>query len=740
MIFPIVERLSISNFELLWLAPNSKKPVLTNWTRRYETLDELKASYRPGFGLGVRLGHKLTDGYFLVAIDVDVKSGLQSDYDEALMIVDKTFGGLHLVTLSGETGNGLRFFFKTYDRLKSHRIAASSRKLTEGPYAGKNAWEVDFLSYGKQAVIYPTIHPETKKQYTFDRDILACDDLAKEIELIDYSQGGALTHEEGEVLQTTSDLKIIDVKNEDKRFTPEIKNLLMTVKGVDRSVATMKVAHSMFKNGFRREEVLGALTDIKKYPLAVIGYDRRKTKDRTKAAEWVKKYVVDQCLSSELGFVKMTEGGDLIEGETALDTEWMKTLDRKDDVKILNTQRNVIKIISHLVSPTIFQVIENSDEIRYTMDAPWNARYKKGSSFKQNHLDCMKSWIREQFSHAFPKTVIEEAVTHLAEHNGYNPVRVMLDSLPTWDKTPRINTWMQDYFGLKLPGQHEKREAAKNYAAAVFRKWLVAAVGRGYSPGLKFDHMMILEGEQGIGKSRFGAILFGEELFGEMPKDIANKDAQMALRNKMCMEFGELSQFKRNEIELVKSFLTRQVDEFRPPFGKTQVTQPRTCVFIGTTNKRSYLKDETGNRRFCPLHVGVLDQEQLRHDREQLLAEAKEIYFAGTETLYLQNEHAETAKEVQATKQMVTDVDVAVELISNWLGSPQASEVSLDEGFTASQLFGFGRPMNGTQISGYQVQIVTDALIRLGFERFRTRNGVYFKRLLSPDESDLIYG
>jgi predicted P-loop ATPase len=735
MIFPIVERLSTANFKPLWLKPNSKAPVAKAWTRRSETLDELKASYRPGYGLGVRLGHKLTDGYFLAAIDMDVKSGLQSDYDEALRVVAKAFGGLHTLTLSGETGNGLRFFFKTKTRIKSHRIASSDYKLTEGPHAGKNAWEVDFMSFGKQAVIYPTIHPETKKQYTFDRDVLTCGDLASQIELVDYTP----TEKPGELLDVGEEavheeINFTDIKEGDRRLTPEMRDLLMTVKGVDRSVAVMKLAHTMFKHGFRREEVLGALTDIKKYPLAIIGYDRRKTKDRTKAAEWVKKYVVDKCLSSELGFVKMTEGDDLIEDEPS--NEWISDLERDDKGRLLNTQHNVVLILSNTLSPKIFRSIKNAKEIQYTMAVPWNEEYQFGTSYDSDHSAEIRSWIRTNFGRELSRATIEDAVLYMGLQNVHDPVKVMLESLPAWDKTPRINTWMQDYFGLKLPEHHEKREAAKNYAAAVFRKWLVAAVGRGYDPGLKFDHMMILEGEQGIGKSRFGAILFGEELFGEMPKDVTNKDSASALRNKMCMEFGELSQFKRNEIEAVKAFLTRQVDEFRPPYGKNMVSYKRTCVFIGTTNKRSYLKDETGNRRFCPLHVGMLDQEQLRHDREQLLAEAKEIYFAGTETLYLQNEHAATAREVQSSKQMVTDVDVAVELISNWLGSPQASEVSLDAGFTASQLFGFGRPMGQTPVTGYQVQIVTDALERLGFERFKTRNGVYFKR----DESDLIYG
>lgn len=738
MIFPILERLSTANFKPLWLRPNSKAPVAKAWTRRSETLDELRASYQPGFGLGLRLGLKLSDGTFLVAIDVDVKSGLSQDYDEALRIVTKAFGGLHTLTLSGETGNGLRFFFKTRTQLKSHTIARSKERLTSGPHAGKSAWEVDFMSYGKQAVIYPTIHPETKKQYTFDRDILACKDLVSEIELIDYSEkSGELLDVDEEPVH--EEINFTDIKEGDRRLTPEMRDLLMTVKGVDRSVAVMKLAHTMFKHGFRREEVLGALTDIKNYPLAIIGYERRNTKDRMLAAAWVKKYVVDKCLKSELGFVKMAMDTDLISEEEPHD-EWISDLERDDKGRLLSTQHNVVLILSNTLSPKLFRSIKNAKEIQYTMAVPWNEDYQFGTSYDSDQVAEIKSWIRTNFGRELSRTTIEDAVLYMSLQNVHDPVRVMLDRVPEWDGTPRIDTWMQDHFGLKLPENHEKRQAAKRYSSAVFRKWLVAAVGRGYNPGLKFDHMMILEGAQGIGKSRFGAILFGEDLFGEMPKDVTSKDACSALKNKLCMEFGELSQFKRNEIEAVKAFLSRQVDEFRPPYGKNMVSYRRTCVFIGTTNKRAYLKDETGNRRFCPLHVGVLDQEQLRLDREQLLAEAKAIYFAGTETLYLEDEHAETAKEVQESKQMVTDVDVAVELISTWMEKDISGEVPLDTGFTASALFGFGRPMASLAPSGYQVQIVSDALVRLGFERFKNRNGSYFKRSLSLAENELIYG
>jgi virulence-associated protein E len=92
------------------------------------------------------------------------------------------------------------------------------------------------------------------------------------------------------------------------------------------------------------------------------------------------------------------------------------------------------------------------------------------------------------------------------------------------------------------------------------------------------------------------------------------------------IELGELSAFSRGEVNQIKAFMSRSVDTYRTPYGRMPADFPRQCVFFGSTNNETYLKDETGNRRFWPVAyrpvVGrQVDLAGLEADRDQLWAE-----------------------------------------------------------------------------------------------------------------------
>jgi predicted P-loop ATPase len=198
-----------------------------------------------------------------------------------------------------------------------------------------------------------------------------------------------------------------------------------------------------------------------------------------------------------------------------------------------------------------------------------------------------------------------------------SPVRDYLDSLK-WDGGNRLGSWLTRYMGTNQSA----------YSKAIGRMFVIAAVARVFEPGCKADCVVVFEGSQGAGKSRACAAL-GEKWFSDSLPDVTQeKDAAQHLRGKWIIEISELSALGRAEAEALKSFISRRTERYRPPYGREEVIEPRQCIFVGTTNRATYLGDDTGGR-FWPVKVGRVDTNALGADRDQLLAEAVAAYRNG---------------------------------------------------------------------------------------------------------------
>lgn len=224
----------------------------------------------------------------------------------------------------------------------------------------------------------------------------------------------------------------------------------------------------------------------------------------------------------------------------------------------------------------------------------------------------VQSFIQRVHCPTLARGVVEDAMLTVAGMHTFHPINDWLHTLK-WDGIPRLDHWLINAFGCENTAYHR----------AIGAKFMIAAVRRVRYPGCKFDYMMVLEGSQGIGKSSCLRELFSKQWFSDaIPPDLASRDAAMALDGVWCLEFSEIEHLIRHELEVIKAFLSRAVERYRPPYGRFYVERPRQGVLVGTTNADDYLRDSTGNRRIWPVRCEAASVDWVKLNRADLWAEA----------------------------------------------------------------------------------------------------------------------
>ncbi|WP_380786844.1 VapE domain-containing protein [Sphingomonas sp. R86521] len=734
---------------LHWLHPKSKRPIGKDWSEKSVTnVELLKATYEIGNNVGVRLGEPsdLADG-FLYAIDIDIR--LPEVVEEAWAAFAKLFPSVARSDLpevqSGSGGESRHLYFITDTPFRSKMLAHSEGKHRSPDGVWHYDYEIELFGTGKQVALPPSIHPDTGKPYqwvrefdfdgfeqpfipashieslgaintdTFEfelRDPLEFrpGQLEADLDLIPVSDlhyddwirlGQALHHQFGGS-QEGFDLWLQHTRRSTK-FTGdaqirEMRRIKWRSFGKYRGNPVTMGTVRAWANTERQASIMAELDDLPDDDLDADD-DAEKVGNTSHSDSDFDDLIHDEPATPKSDDDVFSIGL----GTPALD-DW-KTLLAYTEKGIVANLPNIELIMKNdprlkglcqrneFTQETVQRIAPGhksksranaAKDARQLVGPIWQVRDTLNGETWSNDRDCAVRSIIET-----PKTQggygikvsdrdLKAATVLAARENGFHPIREYLEGV-AWDGVERIDRLFVDYLGTE----------DNVYTRQVARLMMVAAVARVFEPGCKWDHAVILEGAQGVGKSTFIRILgrnWSVELDGNFhdAKSMVEK-----LQGGWIVELPELTGFAKSEVQDIKAFISRQFDKVRLAYEARAQAFPRQSILIGSTNSGEYLRDATGGRRFLPIecHVKAIDTARFRKDVDQYWAEAMSVYRSmhaeldSTESglhLYLSGEALAHASGLQESRRVETAEDGLVGRIMCWLDTPVTSG-SIDE-------------------------------------------------------------
>lgn len=354
--------------------------------------------------------------------------------------------------------------------------------------------------------------------------------------------------------------------------------------------------------------------------------------------EKVKHLIVSERISdAKDAFADVLPVEEMAEDET---DEWKARLDVDKKGNIYSTIDNVLLIFEN---DRYFKGRLGYDDFEKCEVAVADLPWRKIDNLTRRLIDKDDSNIRHYLEKTYGisnLTKTRDAMEVLANKTKFHPVRDYLNSVE-WDGQCRVDRLLVEYQGA----------ADTEYIHAITRKILVAAVARVFQPGVKFDHVLVLVGTQGKKKSSLIAKL-GKQWFSDSFSTIEGKESFEQLQGVWLVEIAELAGLAKAEVEKIKHFITKRDDRYRVAFGRRVEKFSRQCVFFATTNKRNFLRDPTGDRRYWPVMVGEAKPEKnvftdlTEQEIDQVWAEAVEYYRRG-EKLYLDETLESVATQMQ---------------------------------------------------------------------------------------------
>ena len=353
------------------------------------------------------------------------------------------------------------------------------------------------------------------------------------------------------------------------------------------------------------------------------------------------------------------EGMDAVQEEAPRIPHWTDGLAwrfTKKERHAIQSEMNVAYAMTHC--PSLRGLVaydEIKEAVLFVRPAPWDTTERfQPRRWNDTDIAMVRSLLATPIdtnahhttgiNQLIPTKTVMVGIEMAARERTLNPITDYLKSVRgTWDNIPRVGLLLTRFLGAAPTKIHQE----------MFTRWMVSAYQRAMRPGCKADHLLIIQGGQGTGKSTFLSVLFKGYHSEDFPRNLHDKDAAYALQDAWVVEAAEMVGMSKAELIDLKKFITQREDRYRKAYGATLTVTPRRVVLAATTNERQYFQDGTGERRFWPITCA----DEFSYKIEDLEAVRDQVW---AEVVHL----AETGKRWWFDRKDLDDAELLMDLAS----------------------------------------------------------------------------
>ena len=271
-----------------------------------------------------------------------------------------------------------------------------------------------------------------------------------------------------------------------------------------------------------------------------------------------------------------------------------------------------------------------------------------------------------------------------------HPLREYVLSCREW--TPDQPDWL-DFVAQQVKVKPSGEEAKGNKARgeelwrACFKKWFVAMVASWMKDEVVNHQVLVLIGKQGIFKTTWLEHLIPPHLRAYACKlansNELNKDERLRIAEFGLISLDEIDSMNNRELNQLKSVITATDVNERAAYAYTKERRVRLASFCASGNRRDFLTDITGNRRWLPFEVeSIQNPFHTQLPYEQMYAEAWALaqdplfsYWFDLDEIEVLEQHNQHFRDESNEEQLLPILfDVPAEGKGEFLTTAQISE------------------------------------------------------------------